>query len=152
MDTQKDFEELLRLFEENHVRYVVVGGYAVAFHGYPRFTKDMDLFYDNELNNISKLRKALISFGFSEKDIPESLFTEKGNIIQFGISPLQVDIINDIDGVEFGEAAKNAVRGKYGSLEVNFIGREQLIKNKKASGRPQDRVDVQLLEGEPETE
>jgi hypothetical protein len=147
MNTQKDFEELLRLFEENRVEYLIVGGYAVAFHGYPRFTKDIDLFCHNIPANIDRIRKALVSFGFTEEDLPTSLFAEKGNIIQFGISPLRVDIINEIDGVDFEEASKNAVRAHYGSVVVNFIGKKDLIINKKASGRSQDKIDADLLEG-----
>lgn len=146
MITQQHFEELLRLLEENKVEYVIVGGYAVAFHGYPRFTKDIDIFFRNSPDNINKVIATLIRFGFPESDLPESLFSDKGNIIQFGVSPLRVDIINEIDGVDFNESFDNSVRGKYGSVEVNFIGRIQLIKNKKKSGRPQDLVDAEKLE------
>jgi hypothetical protein len=146
MITQPHFEELLRLLEENKVEYVIVGGYAVAFHGYPRFTKDIDIFFRNSSENIAKIRKALILFGFPENDLPLSLFSESGNVIQFGVSPMRVDIINEIDGVGFDEAFKNSSRGKYGSIEVNFIGLPQLIKNKKKSGRPQDILDAGKLE------
>jgi hypothetical protein len=145
MITQPHFEELLRLLEENNVDYVIVGGYAVAFHGFPRFTKDIDVFFRNAQDNINKIRNALIAFGFPEPNLPISLFSESGNIIQFGISPVRVDIINEIDGVPFEEAFENSVRGKYGSIEVNFIGKNQLIKNKIASGRPQDAVDADKL-------
>jgi hypothetical protein len=78
MTTRNHFEELLRLLEENHVEYLIVGGYAVAYHGFPRFTKDIDIFYKNSPDNISRIRIALKSFGFSEKDIPVELFSEPG--------------------------------------------------------------------------
>jgi hypothetical protein len=146
MITQRHFEELLQLLEENKTEYVIVGGYAVAFHGYPRFTKDIDLFFRNSTENIKKIIAALIKFGFPESELPFSLFSDTGNIIQFGVSPLRVDIINEIDGVSFDEAFNNSVRGKYGAVEVNFIGKIQLIKNKKESGRPQDIVDAEKLE------
>ncbi|MBN1130750.1 MAG: nucleotidyltransferase [Chitinispirillaceae bacterium] len=146
MKTQNHFEELLRLLEENHVEYVIVGGYAVAFHGFPRFTKDIDIFYQNSPDNISRIRRALKSFGFSEVDIPAELFFEPGNIIQFGVSPLRVDIINEIDGVDFFEARSGAVRGTFGSINVNFLGLSQLIKNKRATGRAQDALDADRLE------
>ena len=81
-------EELLKLLEKNKVEYVIVGGYAVAFHGYPRFTKDIDIFFNKSKINISAIRKALLSFGFPEIDIPEKLFEDTGNIIQFGVIPL----------------------------------------------------------------
>ena len=145
MNTQPHFEELLRLLEKNKVEYVIVGGYAVAFHGYPRFTKDIDIFFRKSDKNISAIRKALVNFGFPEHDIPARIFEKSGNIIQFGVVPLRVDIISEIDGVSFQDAYNNCVRGKYGSIEVNFIGRKQLIKNKQASGRAQDEVDAKKL-------
>jgi hypothetical protein len=123
-----------------------VGGYAMAYHGYPRFTKDIDIFYRNTAENIFKIRTALIGFGFNENDLPESIFIEQGNIIQFGVVPLRVDIINEIDGVNFDDVYKNSVRGKYGEIEVNFIGRIELIMNKKASGRDQDLLDAKKLD------
>ncbi|MBN2035846.1 MAG: hypothetical protein JW768_03810 [Chitinispirillaceae bacterium] len=128
------------------MEYVIVGGYAMAFHGYPRFTKDIDIFIRNSVENIGRVRKSLIAFGFGEDALDESLFSEQGNIVQFGIVPLRVDIINEIDGVGFDEAMKNSVRGKYGDIEVNFIGRIELIKNKRASGREQDALDAKKLE------
>jgi hypothetical protein len=135
------------LLEKNNVEYVLVGGYAVAFHGFPRFTKDLDIFFRNSEDNVVKIKRVLIEFGFPEEQLPDSLFFETGNIIQFGVSPLRVDIINEIDGVSFDEALKNRVRGKYGDLEVNFLGINELIKNKETSGRPQDLVDAKKLRG-----
>ncbi len=88
MNTQPDFEELLRLFEKNDVDYMVVGGYAVAFHGYPRFTKDIDVWFRLDANNIDRLKNALFTFGFAEHALPDHLFTEPGNIIKFGVEPV----------------------------------------------------------------
>ena len=146
MEIRPHFSELLTLLEDNKVEYVIVGGYAMAYHGYPRFTKDIDIFYRNTSENIIKIRKALIEFGFNDNDLPESIFSESGNIIQFGVVPLRVDIINEIDGINFDDVYKNIVRGKYGEIEVNFIGRIELIKNKMASGRDQDLLDAKKLE------
>ena len=146
MEIRPHFSELLTLLEDNKVEYVIVGGYAMAYHGYPRFTKDIDIFYRNTPENIIKIRKALIEFGFNDNDLPESIFSESGNIIQFGVVPLRVDIINEIDGINFDDVYKNSVRGKYGEIEVNFIGRIELIKNKMASGRDQDLLDAKKLE------
>jgi hypothetical protein len=145
MITQQHFEELLKLLEKNQVDYVVVGGYAVAFHGYPRHTKDIDIFFRISDQNVTNLKKALVSFGFTESDLPDELFYEKGTIIQFGIEPLRVDIINEIDGVTIEDALKNSVRGKYGQVEINFIGILELIKNKESTGRDQDIVDAKKL-------
>ena len=147
MNTQPDFEELLKLLEQNSVRYMIIGGYAVAFHGFPRFTKDIDVFFFNSEQNIAKVRKVLFDFGFTPETIPVEIFTEVGNVIQFGVTPVRVDLINDIDGVTYKNAEQHIIRGKYGDIEVNFIGKEDLLKNKKASGRPQDELDVKIIEG-----
>jgi len=146
MNTQPVFEELLKLLEENNVEYMVVGGYAVAFYGYPRFTKDIDILYNLEKDNINKIKSSLIAFGFSEKDLPDELFTEKGNIIKFGIDPVRIDLLNEIDGVYFGEIAAGRVRGRYGKIEISFISKKDLIINKRASGRAQDLADIENLE------
>jgi hypothetical protein len=145
MNIQQDFEELLRLLEEHKIEYLIIGGYAVAFHGYPRFTKDIDIFYNITPTNIRKLQKGLLEFGFTSNDIPDEIFNTKGNIITFGIDPVRVDIVNDISGVEFKEAWKKKVRGKYGNVEVNFIGRTDLIKNKNSTSRLQDKADAEKL-------
>ena len=145
MNIQQDFEELLKLLEEHKVEYLIVGGYAVAFHGYPRFTKDIDIYYNVSPTNIQKLQKALLKFGFTLKDIPADTFTTKGNIITFGVEPVRVDIINDITGVEFNDAWKKKVRGKYGNVEVNFISKTDLIKNKTSTPRLQDKADAEEL-------
>jgi hypothetical protein len=147
MISQSHFKELLQLLEKNNAEYVLVGGYAVAFHGFPRFTKDLDIFYRNSEENVKRIKRALIEFGFPEEQLPDSLFYESGNIIQFGIEPLRVDILNEIDGVSFDEAIKNHIRGKYGDLDIKFIGINELIKNKEVSGRPQDLVDAKKLRG-----
>ncbi len=146
MNIHPDLEELFRLLEENSVEYMVVGGYAVAFHGYPRFTKDIDIFFDTSRYNVARLRKVLVAFGFEEQDLPEGAFLTPGNVLAFGVEPSRVDLINDIDGVEFPEAKPNIARGTYGAVEIAFIGLEDLIRNKKASGRRQDKVDAEELE------
>ena len=120
MNIQPDFEELLRLLEEQHVEYMIVGGYAVAFHGYPRFTKDIDVFFNATEKNVSKLCRALIRFGFPESAVPSALFLQDGNIVNFGVPPVRVDFINQIDGVSYAKARKSIVRGHYGKLEVSF--------------------------------
>jgi len=146
MNTQSDFEELLKLFEENNVAYMIVGGYAVAFHGYPRFTKDIDIFFQCDNENIEKLKLSLCSFGFDREALPDHIFTEEGNIIKFGIEPVRIDLLNKIDGVLFENIKSKTVRGQYGEIKVTFISKEDLITNKKASGRTQDIADLEKLE------
>lgn len=145
MNTHPDFKELLRLLEEHRVDYMIVGGYAVAYHGHPRFTKDIDIFFHSTDENVNRLRRALIVFGFREQDLPAEAFIAKGNVLTFGVVPTRVDLINDIDGVTFEEAKSNVVRGIYGDVEVTFIGFNDLIKNKKATPRAKDKGDVEEL-------
>ena len=145
MNTHPDFEELLRLLEEHRVEYMVVGGYAVAFHGYPRFTKDIDVFFQSDDENVRLLRQALMAFGFREDDLPREAFTTPGNVLTFGVVPTRIDLINSIDGVTYEEARRNVVRGAYGEVEVTFIGFDDLIKNKKSTPRAKDRGDVEEL-------
>jgi len=145
MTTHPDFEELFRLLEDHHVDYMIVGGYAVAFHGYPRFTKDIDVFFEPSPENVARLRAALVAFGFEPQDLPEKAFTTRGNILTFGVPPTRVDLVNDIDGVRYADAKPNVVRGAYGGVEVTFIGRDELIQNKRATPRAQDKVDAEEL-------
>ena len=145
MNIQPDFEEFLRLLEEHRVEYMIVGGYAVAFHGFPRFTKDMDIFYDASPENIQQLRHVLVEFGFSEEELPPEMFAARTNIISFGIEPVRIDLISDIDGVAYSKARARKARGPYGRSEVSYIGLEDLIRNKRATPRAKDKADVEEL-------
>jgi len=145
MNIHPDFEELLRLLEEHMVEYMIVGGYAVAYHGYPRFTKDIDVFFRVTADNTRRLRMALVTFGFREEDLPLEAFTTVGNVLTFGAAPSRVDLINSIDGVTYDQASPNAIRGRYGNIEVSFIGLSDLLKNKKATPRAKDKGDVEEL-------
>ncbi len=144
MNIQPDFKELLKLLEKHNVRYMIVGGYAVAFYGFPRFTIDLDIFYERSETNLERVKAALLAFGFSESDLDDALFL-KGNIVKIGVEPVRVDLLNEIDGVGFAEAAAGAVRSSYDDATAVFIGREALVKNKRASGRPQDLADLENL-------
>ena len=146
MNIHPDFEELLRLLEEHGIEYMIVGGYAVAYHGYPRFTKDIDLFFRLTRENALRLRLALVAFGFREEELPLDAFMTAGSILTFGIAPTRVDLMNEIDGVTYDEARPNVVRGRYGDVEVTFIGLADLVKNKKATPRTKDKGDVEELE------
>jgi hypothetical protein len=145
MNIHPDFEELLRLLEEREIEYMIVGGYAVAYHGHPRFTKDIDLFFRLTEANVLRLRQALVAFGFREEDLPLDAFTTVGNVLTFGTVPARVDLLNQIDGVTYDEACPNVVRGKYGDVDVTFIGLTDLVKNKKATPRAKDKGDVEEL-------
>ena len=105
----------------------------------------IDIFFRREPRNIQRIKAALCRFGFAENALPDRLFEEKGNIIKFGIEPVRVDLLNDIDGVEFEDIEDRPVRGRYGEVEINFIGKDDLIANKEASGRTQDIADLEKL-------
>jgi hypothetical protein len=153
MTIQPDFEELLRLLEKHEADYMIVGGYAVAFHGYPRFTKDIDIVFDVAQANVCRVRRALCEFGFQESDLTDELLMNPKNVITFGVEPVRVDFVGEIDGVAYEVARSHRVRGRYGKVEVNFIGRLDLIQNKKATKRARDLVDVEeLLAGKDSVE
>ena len=103
------------------------------------------IFYDRTSENITKLRQALLEFGFTEKDIAPELFLKEGNIITFGIEPLRVDLLNRIDGLSYAEAKMGKVAGQYGKVKIFFIGKKDLLKNKSSTSRPQDKMDVDSL-------
>jgi hypothetical protein len=145
MNIHKDFAEFLKLLNRKKVEYVIVGGYAVAFHGHVRATKDMDILFKNSSQNILKLRTVLGQFGFPSDSLDDVAFSEQGKVIRMGVSPVMIELINSISGVSFETAWKNKVRGPYGNLKVNFISQPDLLKNKKASGRPQDLADLAEL-------
>ena len=145
MNIHPDFEELLKLLEEHKVEYMIVGGYAVAYHGYPRFTKDIDIFFSPARNNARRIQCALMAFGFKENEVPIEAFVTPGNVLTFGVIPSRVGLINEIDAVSYEEARKRVVRGRYGSVEVNFIGFEDLVRNKKATPRTRDKGDAEEL-------
>jgi hypothetical protein len=146
MNTQPDFEDFLRLLESHRVDYMIVGGYAVAYHGFPRFTKDIDIFFSDSPQNIASLRRALIAFGFQADSVPEELLAKPESVVAIGIEPVRIDLLNRIAGVAFDEARTNTVRGTYGNVAVTFIGRDELLMNKRATGRQRDLGDVEELE------
>ena len=145
MKVSQDFEELFGLLNKNQVKYLVVGGYAYAVHVEPRFTKDLDLFVRRERANAENIITTLKEFGFGSLNLKTRDFLEPDQIIQLGHPPLRVDILTSISGVEFEEAWQNKITGKYGNQDVYFIGKEELKKNKKASGRESDQEDLKKL-------
>src|SRR3989338_1751513 len=145
MKTEKDFEELLKLFNKNKVRYCIVGAYAVAFYAEPRYTKDMDIFVEPDKDNARRIIKSLTEFGFKSLTLEEKDLIRKGKIIQLGYEPVRIDLITSIEGCDFKEVWKNRAVGTYGKQKALFIGLNELIKNKKKSGRKQDSVDVFVL-------
>ncbi|MCC6992448.1 MAG: hypothetical protein IT181_25820 [Acidobacteria bacterium] len=141
----KDFEELFACLRRRNVKALIVGGYAVAFHGQPRFTKDIDVFVEASPANADRLLAALSDFGFGALGLTADDFSTPGKIVQLGVAPNRVDLLTVIDGVTFDEAWSGRVAGHYGDQAVDYIGRAELVRNKRASGRPQDLLDIDSL-------
>lgn len=142
----QDFKEFIQSLNENKVRYLVVGGYAVALHGYPRYTKDLDLWIEPVKENINRLLKALDQFGFGSLDLKTEDFLEPDAVIQLGYPPNRIDLITVLSGVEFDVCYQNKLKTQMGDIHLDFIDIEDLRKNKKATGRAQDLADLENLE------
>ncbi|MEW6405318.1 MAG: hypothetical protein AB1649_26300, partial [Chloroflexota bacterium] len=141
-----DFKEFFRLLNANGVHYMIVGGYAVAYHGYPRYTKDIDVWIWVHPENAAKIEKTLRDFGFESLGLQASDFLEEGTIVQLGYAPNRIDLIMGIPGVDFEECYAKRVEEEIDGVSLSFIDLENLKKAKKASGRLQDLADVENLE------
>jgi hypothetical protein len=147
MELHKDFKEFIKLLNEHSVAYIIVGGYAMAFHGYPRFTGDIDFFVKPDRDNAKKIISVLKDFGFSSLDISEDDFVLTGRVIQLGFPPVRIDIVTSISGVSWQEAFDGREQINLDDLSCPFIGRKQFIQNKKAIGRHKDLSDIESLDG-----
>jgi hypothetical protein len=145
MEIQKDFKELLELFNAHKVEYIVVGGYALAFHGAPRFTGDIDLLVKPDSKNAQRILAALNEFGFGSLNLCQSDFIRMGNVIQLGVPPVRIDIMTSLTGVDWEKAQAGKVAGDYGGTKVYFLGRKEFITNKKTLGRKRDLADLEAL-------
>jgi hypothetical protein len=148
MELRQDFKELLQLLNAHGAEYLVVGGFALAFHGHPRFTKDLDVYVKPDPQNAQRILAAMADFGFASLDLRAEDFDREGQILQLGVEPGRIDIVTSISGVSWDEAWKNHLTGEYGGVQATFLGRDAFVKNKIASGRPQDLVDVHAIGGE----
>ena len=141
-----DFKEFIRSLNDNTVRYLVVGGYAVALHGHPRYTKDIDIRLDLDRENARRLVHAIEQIGFGELGLKSDDFLEVDQIIQLGYPPSRIDLITGLPGVEFDDCYASRVEVEMDGVTVYFINLENLRKNKRASGRLQDLADLENLE------
>ena len=145
MEVQPDFKDLLELFNKHQVELMLVGGYALAFHGAPRYTGDMDIFVHSSSLNATRIMAALEEFGFGSVGLTAEDFMKENMIVQLGVPPVRVDIVTSLTGISWEEAHSNRVPGKYGDVSVFYIGRDQFISNKKATGRQKDLADLEAL-------
>ncbi|HSW01145.1 MAG TPA: nucleotidyltransferase [Sedimentisphaerales bacterium] len=150
MDIRNDFKELLELFNKHKVEYLIVGGYALAFHGAPRVTGDIDLFVRPANENAERILLALDEFGFGSLNLSKEDFTTPGMIVQLGVPPVRIDILTRVSGVPWEKADAGKVAGFYADTPVHFIGREDFLVNKRTTGRAKDMADIEAL-GEHES-
>lgn len=140
-----DFKELLRLLNSHRVEYLLVGGYAVGYYGYPRPTGDLDVWVSVEPENADRTAKALTEFGFDPEEVSASLFQRPDNIIRMGVPPIRVKIITGVSGVEFDTCYARRASAVIDGVPVNVIGLDDLKANKKAAGRHKDLNDLEQL-------
>ena len=145
MEVQQDFRELLALLNKHKVEYVIVGAYALARHGAPRYTGDLDILVKPESPNGANILQALKEFGFGSLDLSKDDFREKGRVIQLGFPPIRIDIMTSITGISWEEAFDGSIEGGFGDLKVRYLGLKELISNKRALGRKKDLADLEAI-------
>ena len=141
----QDFKEFVELLIKNNAEYLIVGGFAVAIHGHPRYTGDLDIWINPTQQNAENIVKVVNAFGFASFQLTPEDFIKPGNVIQLGYPPFRIDILTEVDGVEFDDCFENRKQVTIGEMKVNFISYNDLMKNKKASGRPIDLDDIDNL-------
>ncbi len=140
-----DFKEFLRLLNAHRVEYLLIGGYAVGYHGYPRATADMDIWIAIEPRNADRMVSVLREFGFNPPELGPELFLRPWQIIRLGVPPVRIEICTTISGVDFAECYADRVEDTLDGVSVDLIGLAHLKTNKKASGRHQDLADLDQL-------
>ena len=141
-----DFVDLLSTFAAGNVRFLVVGAYALGVHGRPRATGDLDVWVEATPENAARVMKALGEFGAPLRDVSEADFSSPGCTYQIGSVPIRIDILTELTGLTFAEAWAGRLRRSFGPIEVDYLGREAFIQNKKATGRPKDLVYIEGFE------
>jgi predicted nucleotidyltransferase len=140
-----DFSEFLRLLNAHGVSYLIVGGYAVGYHGHPRATADIDIWVGQDEDTARRLVAVIQEFGFDTPALSADLFTRPDQVVRLGVPPVRIEILTSIAGVDFGDCLSRAVAAELGGVSVAFIGLADLKRNKRAAGRHQDLADVEHL-------
>jgi hypothetical protein len=146
MQLPPDFKEFLQLLNSHDVEYLVIGGYAIGYHGFPRTTGDIDIWVAINPRNASALVRALKEFGFNMPTLSEDLFLEEGRITQMGVPPMRIEILTKISGVRFEDCYRKRTVADLGGVRANIISREDLKANKRAAGRSKDLNDLDNLD------
>lgn len=148
IDLAADFRDLLRAFVDREVRFLVVGGYALAIHGHPRATGDLDVWIDPAPANTGRAYAALEAFGAPLSDLTREDLATPGTVFQIGLPPLRIDVLTRLTAVEFGRAWERRIEADFEGVRVPVIGREDFLSNKRALGRTRDLADVERLEAD----
>jgi hypothetical protein len=143
---QQDLREFVELLSSSGVEFIVVGGHAVAFHGYPRFTGDIDFWVRSTPENAERVIAALRAFGFGDVGLSVGDFTRHGSVVQLGRPPNRIDLLTSLSGVDFEEAWESKIAAALDGLPVFFLSLDILLRNKRASGRDKDLVDLKKLQ------
>jgi len=141
----QDFVDLLRAFVDHDVRFLVVGAYALGVHGRPRATGDLDVWVDATPSNAARVMQALAAFGAPLADVAAADFATPGVVFQMGLPPVRIDVLTELTGLAFADAWPGRVRAPFGPVDVDVIGRDAFIVNKRATGRAKDLGDVESL-------
>ena len=143
----QDFLDLLRAFIDREVRFLIVGAYALGVHGRPRATGDLDVWVDPTPDNAGRIVHALEAFGAPLQQVTADDFSRPGIVFQMGLPPIRIDVLTELSGLTFAEAWPGRIRAAFGPLTVDVIGRDDFIKNKRATGRARDLGDIETLGG-----
>lgn len=146
MDLASDFRDLLRAFIDHEVRFLVVGGYALAIHGHPRATGDLDLWVDPTAENAGRAYAALAAFGAPLHELTRQDLATPGTVFQIGLPPLRIDVLTRLTGLEFGPAWERRIEAEFEGVRVPVLGREDFLANKRALGRTRDLADAERLD------
>ena len=149
MKLQKDLRAFVELLIAKRVDFIIVGGHAVAYHGFPRFTGDIDIWVRPTIENGERLVDVLAAFGFGDCGVSASDFTIPERVVQLGTPPHRIDLLTSISAVEFSEAWDSRVNAALDGIGVSFLGRDALLRNKRAAGRAKDLADIEELESKP---
>ncbi len=145
MPLAKDLREFIQLLNSHGVEFLVVGAYALAFHGHPRYTGDIDLLVRSSAGNAARIEHVLADFGFGSLGLSAADFLVPDRIVQLGLPPNRIDLLTSIGGVGFDEAWNGCIPAELDGLPVRFLGRDALIRSKRAAGRPKDLADLAAL-------
>ena len=149
MSVNPDFKDLFRILNDARVRYIVVGAHAVAYHTEPRFTKDLDLWVEPSAANATRVWEALARFGAPLQSVTRADLADPQLVYQIGVEPNRIDVMMGVEGVTFPTAWRNRVRTTYGGVRIYVLARSDLVRAKRAAGRPQDLLDLQRLTARP---